>query len=236
MGFAKSKKKQVAQPSASSPLGRLFGRNPNIFAQREAALKAQREAEQRAQRQQQGRGAIDNAFGQFDDNYFNSLKQNYAGFYDQSVQDEYNRKRNELASGFQNTQGAGAFDYVNLFDALDREYAGKGGQAQTAADTYVSGVRNDVNANRNSLYYQNDQMADPNAISQTAGSTANSIRNRQFSPLGSMFAGIRPSTGVSTAPNQPGGNVNYGSFASAAGSLNPAAFNIAPTSTSRVVS
>lgn len=235
MGFLKSKKR--AQTNSGGLFAQEREQQLEAYAQEKAVKQAEEQkAQARAQRQQQGRGAIDSTFGQFDDNYFNSVKQDYAGFYDQSVQDEYNRKRNELASGFKNTQGAGAFDYVSMFDALDREYSEKRGRAQTAADNYVSGVRNDVNTNRNSLYNQNDEMADPNTISQAASSTANSIRNRKFSPLGSMFSNLRPSTGVSTAPNQTGGDVNYGSVANTAGSFNPAAFNIAPTSTSRVVS
>lgn len=233
MGFRKSKR--VSTPT-TSPFGGFSGRARAMFAEQQAREAAERQAREREQRIGQGRGYIDGAFGQFDDGYFNNLRQNYSGFYDQSVQDDYMRRRNELANQFGQTQGSQAFDYVNLFDSLDREYANTRSQAGSAADGYVSGVRNEVASNRNSLYSQNDQVADPNAISQSAKNAASSIRNRQFSPLGSFFANIKPLTGTSTAPSQGGGAVNYGSFANADSQFNPAAFNIAPVSSSRVVS
>lgn len=238
MGF--SKKKKAPAMASVMPSGGLFGRlraNANsLVAARQAELARQEAERQQAERRAQGRNYVDGAFGQFDDNFFNSQRNNYANYYDSSVENEYKQKRDDLARSLNQTQGSGAFDYVKLFDSLDREYASKRGQGGSAADSYVSGLRNEVNANRNSLYGMAEGGGDPNAVLQNASGTANNLRSRQFSPLGSFFANISKAPGVSTAPNQPGGNVNYGSFSSASSGTNPAAFNIAPISSTRVVS
>ena len=232
MGFRKSKKRFYQAGPTETELRAQEQAAVNDRAAQEAAKQAQ----ERAQRQQQGRGYIDSAFGQFDDNYYNNLRESYSGFYDQSVQDQYKTQRDALTSQFGQTQGSQAFDYVKLFDSLDREYANKRGEAGSLADNYVSGVRSEVSSNKDALYSQNDQSADPNTVAQAANSKASSLRNRQFSPLGNVFANIKPATGASTAPSQTGGAVNYGSFASADSQFNPAAFNIAPVTSSRVVS
>jgi hypothetical protein len=232
MGFFRSKRKSYTDPAT----GRVSYGLEAMRAEAEAKQRAADMERQQAERRAQGRNYVDGAFGQLNDDYFNNLRSSYANYFDSSVQNEYNQKRNELANAMQGTQGSAAFDFVGKIDALDREYQNRRGGMNSAADSYVNNVRGEVNNARNSLYSMAEGGNDPNAVLQNASGAVNSIRSRQFSPLGSFFANIAAQPGTSTAPNQPGGNVNYGSFATASGATNPAAFNIAPLSSARVVS
>jgi len=152
---------------------------------------ARQQAQDRENKINQGKASIDSAFSIFDPAYYDKYKQAFLDNYNPEVDRQFDVAKQQTQY---NLARAGTTDSTigqKQFGDLVRSYGTqKQAIAGQAADA-TNKLRSDVEAEKTALYGQNSASADPSLASISALSNANSLSTpAQYSPLGSVFAGL----------------------------------------------
>lgn len=163
--------------------------SPKVPKDNSAEIAAQQEATREANIKA-GQGNIDQAFTQYNDPYYAGITQNYEDYYDPQINQQYGDAVNKLTYQL-GQQGILQSSEGNRQLGLLQQ--SNDTQKQTIADQAIAAAntaKQQVAQQKNNLYAQNQQAADPSlAASQAAGAAASAVSPITYSPLANVFAG-----------------------------------------------
>lgn len=152
---------------------------------------ARQQAQDRENKVNEGKASIDNAFSIFDPAYYQKYTQAYLNNYNPEVDRQFDVAKQQTQY---NIARAGTTDSTigqKQFADLVRNYGQQKQNIASQATDATNKLRSDVEAEKTTLYNQNSSSADPSLASISALSNANSLSQpAQYSPLGSVFAGL----------------------------------------------
>lgn len=156
-----------------------------------SAAVARQQAQEREGKINQGKASIDQAFSVFDPAYYQKYQQSYLDNYNPEVDRQFGVAKQGTEY---NLARAGTTDSTigqKQFGDLVRTYGQQKQNVASQATDATNKLRSDVENEKTTLYGQNSSSADPALASISALSNAHSLgQPAQYSPLGSVFAGL----------------------------------------------
>lgn len=159
-------------------------------AQQAEAERQRAEEEARQGRVREGADAINTAFAGYDDDFYKGITQNYLDYARPQVEDQFKDAARQLRINL--ARNAMLDSSVNVdrkaklqedFDKAMREQTLKGKE-------YANTTQRNLEAAKTDLLSQNQNIADPVLIAQSAANRANAAAELPpYSPLGELFAG-----------------------------------------------
>ena len=159
-------------------------------AQQAEAERQRAEEEARQGRVREGADAINTAFAGYDDDFYKGITQNYLDYARPQVEDQFKDAARQLRINL--ARNAMLDSSVNVdrkaklqedFDKAMREQSLKGKE-------YARTTQRNLEAAKTDLLSQNQNIADPVLIAQSAANRANAAAELPpYSPLGELFAG-----------------------------------------------
>lgn len=159
-------------------------------AQQAEAERQRAEEEARQGRVREGADAINTAFAGYDDDFYKGITQNYLDYARPQVEDQFKDAARQLRINL--ARNAMLDSSVNVdrkaklqedFDKAMREQSLKGKE-------YANITQKNLEAAKTDLLSQNQNIADPVLIAQSAANRANAAAELPpYSPLGELFAG-----------------------------------------------
>lgn len=148
------------------------------------------EEEARQGRVREGADAVNNTFAQYDDDFYKGITQNYLDYATPQVEDQFkdaarelriNLARNAMLDSSVNADRKGKLQ--ESYNKAMRDQSMKGKEYANATQQSLEAVKTD-------LLSQNQNIADPVLIAQSAANRANAAAELPpYSPLGELFAG-----------------------------------------------
>lgn len=152
---------------------------------------ARQQAQDRENKINQGKSSIDSAFSVFDPAYYQKYTQAYLNNYNPEVDRQFDVAKQQtqynLARAGTTDSTIGQKQFGDLVRSYGQQKQNIASQAADATNAQRSAIENE----KTTLYNQNSTSADPSLASISALSNANSLSQpAQYSPLGSVFAGL----------------------------------------------
>lgn len=161
------------------------------------AAERRRQEEERQGRIREGRDKIDTTFAQFDQPFYDQRRQSYIDYATPQLDDQFKDASRDLLlaltrSGLQNSSAR-----ARRFGDLQKQYDQHARSVGNTALDFENRARSSIGSAKNDLYSQNQNLADPSMVAQSAMSRANNLTQLPaYDPLVGLFEGI--TAGIAT--------------------------------------
>ena len=159
-------------------------------AQLAEAERQRAEEEARQGRVREGADAIKNTFAQYDDDFYKGITQNYLDYATPQVEDQFKDAARQLRINLARNNMLNSSVNVNRKQKLQEDFDKAMRDISVRGKQFSNTTQSNLEAAKSDLLSQNQNIADPVLIAQTAANRATAAAELPpYSPLEDLFAG-----------------------------------------------